>query len=305
MQPQHAPMPHSSPVPTPDPGPPPGSGRLSLKLALAVAGAGLACAVVIWTIAGNRYRDAVEKLQRAPVGCETTFDFTGSGTFVLYIESKGQVPDLEGDCEASNQTYNRREGGRPRLRLTMTDAGGEPLELERTDVRGYDAGGYEGLSYREVTVQSPGTYVLTVDSEDSDFAVAIGRTPHQDAQSLRSIGMTVAGLGLLAGLLTLLPSWLRRRRNTTGKQLPVPPPPPVVQEAQEFDWNRMYTPATSPGYQQAPGPTPPAPHPSTPTHPQPGPPMPVPPSQQAPWPPIPAPRPAPSWAPPSPHDKRG
>jgi hypothetical protein len=63
------------------------SGLLALGLALIVAGVAAAVAGVL--VGSSRYDDGVKKLARAPVGCTTTLQFDHSGTYRMYLETKG------------------------------------------------------------------------------------------------------------------------------------------------------------------------------------------------------------------------
>ena len=77
----------------------------------------------------SNYEEAVKSLARAPVGCTTTLVFDKPATFTIYIETKGKLSELSGDCDASGGSYEpsgrqaseglddvarqQRRGGRP------------------------------------------------------------------------------------------------------------------------------------------------------------------------------------------------
>jgi hypothetical protein len=249
---------------------------LLVGLVLLIGGVGGGAAA--YSRATTQYKQAVVNLQRGPVGCDTDLDFTGTGTFTFYIETKGKVGTLHGDCANSDATYSRRAGSRlPVVTLTLTDADGNEVDLARATGSSYDVGGYTGTSTRSVTIKKPARYTLGVDSDDTDFAISIGRDPKSDFDKLKMIALGAAGVGLLlGGLLTLL--GLRRKVATVT----MPPFP----GASAFEAHDPYSQPAAPSW---------APAESTP------------PTVQQPWtpqPPVqppapaPAPLPPPTWQPP-------
>lgn len=175
-------------------------GLLGLGIVLLLGGVGTGAA--LYVTSGSQYDEAVENLQRAPVGCDTEFDFTGSGTFIFYTETKGQIGEIRGDCENTETDYEH--DGRVRATLTLTDDNGDEVDLSRKSGVDYDAAGYVGTAIRSVDIEEPGTYTLSVESDDDDFAIAVGRDPQSDADSLKTIGIIVAIAGLVLGLLFIL-----------------------------------------------------------------------------------------------------
>lgn len=196
-------------------------GTLGIGLLLLLGGVGAGAALFV--NAGSQYKEAVVNLQRAPVGCDTELDFTGTGTFIMYIESKGRVGQLRGDCENSNTDYEREAGAsRPVVALTLVDANGDEVDLKRTTDASYDVGGFVGNSTKSVTIDEPAKYTLSVESDDTDFAIAIGRDPKSDFEQQRLIALVVAGAGLLiGGLLTVL--GLRRTAAASSMGAPGAP----------------------------------------------------------------------------------
>ena len=190
----------------------------------------------------SNYKEAVKSLARAPVGCTTTLVFDKPATFIIYAETKGQLGELGGDCEATGGEYEHSGDNLPKLSLTLEDPSGNPVDLERGVTASYDVDGYAGTGVRTVKIEEAGTYHLNVESDETDFAVAIGKNPEKDNEKLLAIGGGVALGGLVLGLLFLLLGLRRRRlvgasadiRNPAGP-LPgwppgpyagAPPPPP-------------------------------------------------------------------------------
>lgn len=187
-------------------------GLLLLGVLLLLAGLGTGAALFVTS--GSQYQDAVKSLQRAPVGCDTEFNFSGTGTFIFYAESKGKIGDLRGDCVNTGTDYSHG-AGRIRVDLTLTDSNGDPVDLARAGGASYDKGGYVGSEIRSLDIKKPGRYTLSVQSDDSDFAIAVGRNPKKDAESMQKIAIIAAAAGVvLGGLLIIL--GLRRKAVPAG-----------------------------------------------------------------------------------------
>ncbi|CAB4885798.1 unannotated protein [freshwater metagenome] len=182
-----------------------------LMVALVLLIGALGAGAVIMMRAASQYSGAVVHLQRAPVGCDTEFDFTGTGTFTFYVETAGRIGALRGDCPNTETAYERPSGSAlPEVVLTLVDADGATVSLDRTSDASYDVGGFSGTSVRSLTISEPGSYVLSVSSEDTDFVISVGRDPKSNRDQLRLIGLVVAIAGLsIAGVVAVL--GLRRR----------------------------------------------------------------------------------------------
>ncbi len=164
----------------------------------------------------SNYEAAVKALARAPVGCTTTLVFDKPATFTIYLETKGKLGDLGGDCEANGSSYEHTGSKLPKVSLTLVaSSSGDELELVRGTTASYDAAGYVGTGYRTVKIEEAGNYRLNVESDDSDFAVSIGKNPKADSEPLKTIGGAVALGGVVLGLIFLLLG-LRRRHTAAA-----------------------------------------------------------------------------------------
>lgn len=220
-----------------------GSRRRQLVVGAVVLVGCLVAGAVLWVIGGQRRDDAVADLARAPVGCDTTLDFDRAGEFLVFVETRGTLDDIAGDCGAPGP-YDL-DGEEPEVRLTLRDADGVEVDLDPARGIEYDSGGYTGELERRVTIAEPGDHVLTVESDtDAVFAVAVGRDPNDGVTLLRwaALGAVIAGL-LVGGLLLVLGS--RRSGVSSGPEEPwrpdagsdagwpvgppgFPPPPPTT-----------------------------------------------------------------------------
>jgi hypothetical protein len=203
----------------------------------------------------SNYKDAVKSLARAPVGCTTTLVFDHASTFTVYVETKGKLGSLSGDCGANGTDYSHPGDKLPKVSMTLVDSNGDEVAMERGVSASYDTDGYVGTAVRSLKIDKPGTYRLDVESDDTDFAVAIGKKPKDDSETMTLIGGGVALGGMVLGLLFFLLG-LRRRRpepaivdiRNPAAPLPGWPPGPYAQTVPP-------TPPTQPGF----GPEPPPP----------------------------------------------
>jgi hypothetical protein len=165
----------------------------------------------------SNYKTAVKNLARGPVGCTTTLVFDKPGSYTIYIETKGKVGDLGGDCQANGASYQHAGSTPPKVSLSLVSAKtGKELDLQRGTSASYNAAGFVGTGYRTVKIDESGNYRLNVESNESDFAAAIGKTPKDDSDLLKTIGGAVALGGLVLGLMFLLLGLRRRRLPDAG-----------------------------------------------------------------------------------------
>ncbi|HQZ34426.1 MAG TPA: hypothetical protein PK020_08360 [Ilumatobacteraceae bacterium] len=258
--------------------PAPGGRRKGLLLTgIAVAVLGIGAGVALVALSGSAKEKTVKSFARAPVGCTTTLEFDKTATFTIYIETKGTIGSVAGDCQAGGTSYLRTNGQLPGLTLTLLNSNNEAAVLTPTTTPTYSVGSFAGQGYQRVNITAPGTYRLTVSSDDTDFAIAVGGKPDADAAGMLAAGGGAVAVGvLLGGLLILL--GLRRTKVT---------PPPMIGSSQAWQpvpgapvWP---TQPTMPGAPSAYPTAPPAPlTPTAPTPTAPTPPAPTPPAPTAP-----------------------
>ncbi len=259
--------------------PTPKSGRGALFAGLALVIIGLGAGATLFALSGSTEESTVKKFARAPVGCTTTLQFDKRTTFTLYVETKGSVSDAGGDCAANGSSYDRGDDDLPKVSLSLVDSDDQPVDLTAATAPKYSAGAFKGQALQAVKIDDPGTYRLTVTSDDTDFAIAIGGAPDADSSTMKTagIGAAVAGV-VLGGLLILL-----GRRKKGG---------PVAPAAAGNTWQPQQP--TGPGYQPPPSYAPQQPGYQQPTYQQP-PTAPQPTYQQPPTVPPPAPPAEPDW----------
>ncbi len=195
--------------------------------------AGLVGGGAIVAKAMSNYEEAVKSLARAPVGCTTTLVFDKPATFIMYIETKGTLGELGGDCAAATGDFEHTGDKLPKVSLTLEDPNGDGVDLQRGVTASYDVGGFVGTAVRSVQIEQAGTYHLNVESDESDFAVSIGKDPKKDSEKLTAVGGAVVLVGFILGSLLFLLGLRRRRpepaivdpRNPIGP-LPGWPPSP-------------------------------------------------------------------------------
>jgi hypothetical protein len=184
---------------------------------------GVLAGVVLWVAASRRYDDAVNGLAPVPIGCTTTLEFERPGTYTFFVETKGSVDEIDGDCLTDDRSYDVDADDAPRVSLSLLDEGGSTLDLDRADGPSYDRAGRRGSGVRTVDIDETGEYELTAtaSSDDADILVRVGQDPASGVTALRAGGVVTALLGLVVGLVMLLA--LGRRRPDPA---PTPSPGP-------------------------------------------------------------------------------
>ena len=137
---------------------------------------------------------ACENLARAPVGCTTSLEFDQTGTFTVYVETNGSIGDVRGDCPSTDTDYEYPATlDLPDVDVVLTDESGDEVDLRRRRPARTTtpAAPWVGRS-SSVDIQRAGDYDITVTSDDDDFAIAIGKNPKQNADSLRTNGIVAA-----------------------------------------------------------------------------------------------------------------
>lgn len=193
-------------------------------LAALVALVGVAVGLAMMLLAGLARAATVEGFARAPVGCTTTLQFDRAGVFTVYLETRGTVDAVDGDCSLNGTSYDHQSDG---LMVTteLTASDGTEVAVESVDLtRRYDTGTFRGTSIGVARVPAAGEYRLAVSSEADDIVVAVGGAPDADSRMLQVAGLVVAALGLLGGV--LIASTGRRKAPPTAPR----PVIPVVQE---------------------------------------------------------------------------
>ncbi len=254
---------------------------------------GLAGGAALWFAADQRLDDAVAGMARAPIGCDTVLDFDATGTYLLFVETSGELDEVRGDCDADSEVgWDEEE--LPSVSLTLLSPDGDELELDPEDGVSYDTPAGAGESIQSAEVETPGDHVLRVESDDAGFAIAVGRDPNQGVLAMRAAAVVAALAGIVVGVALLVRA--RRLRGEDPATGEVWSPEPGT----GTDW-----PMSPPGF--------PAPPPTTGTSAVVGPPtgptirpgagpLPTPPSSGGSVAPIPG-QPGP-WGPPQPPGKR-
>ncbi len=202
---------------------PSGSRRKGMLIAgLVVLIGGVGGGAAAFVTAGSQVEDGVKSLARAPVGCTTTLEFDKAGTFTVFVETKGSIGSVRGDCSNTEATYDRGGSSLPDVTLTMVNDSGDEVSLDDGVGASYDAAGFVGKPINSVTIDAAGTFELTVASDESDFAVSVGKNPKQSGAGLKTIGLAAMIGGGVLGLALIL---LGLRRKASGPATLQSPPP--------------------------------------------------------------------------------
>lgn len=191
-------------VPPPVVQPPPQRGRIGRAAGAVFIVVGLAAGVLLAGLAMASPRATVERFARARAGCTTTLQFDRPGTFTLYVESKGRLSGVEGDCPGGDAVYEYRGDGSPRVTVVLEDADGNALPTGTAPNRSYDVGAYRGAAAATVTIREPGDYRLSVEADSGDVAVAVGGNPFADQRLVAMVAVVVTLLGVMLGATLVL-----------------------------------------------------------------------------------------------------
>jgi len=191
--------------------------------------AGVLVGVLLWVAAGQRYDDAVADLAPVPLGCTTTLAFERTGTYTFFVETKGEIGEIDGDCVTDGRTYDVEAEDTPRVSMSLVDDRGGEVDLDRADGPSYDHSGRRGVGVRTVEIDEAGDYRLTATatSDDAQVVVRVGRDPSSGVTALRIGGIAAFVLGTTIGLLLLLV--LGNRRPSVAPAAPAAPPWPTGQ----------------------------------------------------------------------------
>lgn len=202
-----------------------GDQRRPLPAVLAVVAIvlGVVGGVGLWLAADQRLDDAVTGLARAPVGCDTVLDFDTEGTYLLFVETTGQLDDVRGDCDVETEIA-WEEDELPTVTLTLFGPDGNEVTLESDAGVDYDTGTATGRSVQSAQIDVPGDHTLRVESADSGFAVAVGRDPNSGVLVMRLLAVATALVGIVIGI-ALLSAMRRRRLASSPDESPWAPQP--------------------------------------------------------------------------------
>ncbi len=205
-----------------------GRNKLLTGLGVVLIVAGVLGGLLLALGGSKRYSDGVKDLARGPANCVTTLDVDEEDTYYFYVESKGEVADVRGDCPATGDSFDTSDADPPTL--TLADEDGDNVRLRRADGVSYDTGGYQGELERTARLDA-GRYHLSVTADD-DVVVAVGG----DVESLKPNPLLPIIVGLVGVLLGVLLIVLGRAKKAPQGAAsapfgaasgwnPTPPPP--------------------------------------------------------------------------------
>ncbi len=202
-----------------------------------LAASGLVAGTVLFLASSSNYDEGVQNLARAPIGCTTSLEFDESGTYTIYVETRGEIADLRGDCSNDDADYDFGDvsdaSDLPDVDIVLVDDRGDEVDLDNDDSKDYDAAGFIGRSVSSVEIAEAGDYEITATSDDDEFAIAIGRNPQATAASMKTMAIVALVVGVVLGGLCIV--FGMRRRPAAGADLPPGPgsgsanPAPVYQ----------------------------------------------------------------------------
>lgn len=186
-----------APLPPPVPPPPapvattrPRRGVVGWTAGATLIVIGLAAGAVMSAVAMAAPLQTVRGFARARAGCTTTLQFDRTGTFTLYLESKGRTAVSSGECGAG--TYEHTATSVPSATFELIDPAGDTVTAASAVGRVYRLASFRGEEIGRVVISERGDYQMTVISAD-DVAVAVGGDPNA-AKRLWAIAAIVTTL---------------------------------------------------------------------------------------------------------------
>lgn len=257
----------------------PGGRRKGLLIAgVVVLLAGVGGGLGLLAAAGSAYEDGVKNLARAPIGCTTTLEFDEAGTYTFFVETKGTIGDVRGDCENTDTDYDRGDDDLPDVDLALVNEDGDEVDFDDDDSKDYDVSGYAGQSIATADIEDAGSYELSVSSDEDEFVISVGKDPKNDVGVAGVAGLALLIVGGLAGLVMIILG-LRRKPAAPGSDPSAGGYPP-----------QGYQPQAAAGFPGQPAPPQQYPAPPQTGYAQPAPPtQQLPPTQPGPYAPPPAP----------------
>lgn len=183
-----------------------------IALGIVVLIVGLLSGIGLWFSADQRYEDAVDNLARAPVGCVTTLDFAEAGRYLLFVETKGELADVVGDCGDRGE-FEWTDTAQPAATVTLTDPEGVSVGLDAAGGVSYDSARSTGRVNQSFQIDVPGDHLLSASDGPAGFAFAIGRDPNDGVALLRAGAGLAAAAGVVIGGALLL---LAARRSSAA-----------------------------------------------------------------------------------------
>ena len=137
----------------------PGKRRTGLIIAgIVVLVGGIGGGLALLGASRASYQEGVENLARAPIECVTSLDFQSTGTFTIYVETKGEIGEVRGDCDNADDRYEWDDDDLPDVDLWLVDPDDDEVDLDRDEGKSYDAGGFKGRSIYSVEIEETGRH---------------------------------------------------------------------------------------------------------------------------------------------------
>ena len=156
----------------------------------------------------QRDQELIADLVRTPSGCVSTVDISATGRYYVYVEIKGTINEI-GPC--NNDGRNFEFDIPPEVTVTLTDAGGDAVDLRPDDSVEYDAPDFMGESVATFVISEPGTFTVAVQSPQADAVVAIGRNASMMDGALLVGGASLVLIALALLILAIIATRSRRR----------------------------------------------------------------------------------------------
>jgi hypothetical protein len=199
-----------------------GAAALRRTIGIILVVVGVVAGIALWLGAGRRYDNAVASLAPAPIGCDTTLVFDRTGTYTFFVETTGEVAKIDGDCASDARSYD--VDSVPRVTLTLVDAAGGNVDLQRTSGPTYDRNGRQGEGIRTARIDATGSYTLTARTAgDTEAVIRVGHDPSRGVAALRIAAVLALLAGVIAGVVLIVQSRRPARQLVSAPPVPTWP----------------------------------------------------------------------------------
>ena len=120
----------------------------------------------------QRDQNLIADLVRTPNGCESTVSISAAGRYYMYVETKGAIGNI-GPCNSKARSYEFASA--PQVEVTLRTSSGDVVDLRPNDSIEYDAPDFAGRSIVTFVISEPGSFVVNMQSAQTDAVIAIGR----------------------------------------------------------------------------------------------------------------------------------
>ena len=167
-----------------------------------------------------------------PLGCTTTLSFDDPGTYTFFVETTGEIGEIDGDCVTDEPDLRRRRRRRATGRRSRSSTRTAARSTSTASTGRRTTGPAARASrVRTAEIDDAGDYELTATttSDEDEVVVRVGRDPASGVTAMRAGSIVALVLGVVVGLAAARrrapPSGAGARSRRAAPQWPTGPVP--------------------------------------------------------------------------------